>query len=45
MVGPLGDKIDDAIVPCKSYGCNSFEIYKSDLENQRITVMVWTALC
>lgn len=34
MVGPLGDNIDDAIALGRSYGCNYFEIYKSDLENQ-----------
>jgi hypothetical protein len=33
MVGPLGDRIDDAIVLGRSYGCNYFEVYKADLED------------
>lgn len=32
-VSPLADKIDDAILFGKSYGCNYFEVYRSDLED------------
>ncbi|HEY8908442.1 MAG TPA: beta-galactosidase [Rhodoferax sp.] len=34
MVSPLGDKIGDAILRGRGFGCNYFEIYTGDLQQQ-----------